>query len=77
MGFGLQFSSVNFGVGGLGNADQLVSPDHHLAHLKGVAFFLVSAILFCSDDLMIVTPHSMVAVANPLQLSLRTEAALA
>ena len=37
MGFGLWVSGVNFGACGLGNAEQLVSPDHHFSHLKGVA----------------------------------------
>ena len=71
MGFSLQFPGVNFRVGGLSNAEQLVSPDHHLAHCKGVAVFL------CSNDLMVMSPHGLAAVTNILELSLRPEAALA
>ena len=34
-----QVSGVNLGVGDCSNAQQLVSPDHYPAHLKGVVIF--------------------------------------
>ena len=77
MGFGLRVSGVNLGVGGHGNADQLVSPDCHSTHLKGVVVFCKSIILYCLNALMVMSPHGLVAVADPFKLSLSLEAALA
>ena len=77
MDLGVWVSGVNLGVGGHGNAEQLVSPDCHPAHLKGVVVFHKSAIPLCLNALMVVSPHGLVAVANPFQLSLSPEAAFA
>ena len=77
LGFSLHVSVVNFGVDGLSNAEQLVSPDHHLVHLKGVVDFHKSTIPLLFDELMVVSPHGLAAVTDPFQLSLRPEPALA
>ena len=77
IGFGIQVSGVNFGVGCHCNAEQLVSPDHHPAYLKGVAVFHKSAIPLCLNTLMVMSPHILVAVADPFQLILSPDAAFA
>ena len=77
MGISLWVSGVNLGVGGYNNAEQLVCPDHHPAHLKGVMVFHKSTIPLCSNTLVVMSPHSLVAVTDHFQLSLRPEAALA
>ena len=77
MGFGLHISGVNFGASGLGNAEKLVSPDHHFLHLKGVVVFHKSTILLFSNALMGMSPHILVTVTDPFQLSLSSEAAFA
>ena len=70
MGFGLWVFGVNLGVSGHCNAEQLVSPDHHPMHLKGVAVLYKSTILLHWNALMVMCPHCLVAFANPFQLSL-------
>ena len=75
MGFSLQVSGVNLALSGHCNADQLVSPDHYPTDLKGVAVFCKSTIPLCLNALMVMSPHGLVAVANPFQLSLSPEAA--
>ena len=76
LGFGLCFLGVNIQVGGLCNMEQLVSSDHHLSHFIRVMIFLRSGILLCSDDLMVMPPHSLVVVTNLLELSFIPELAL-
>ena len=51
MGLGLQVSGVNLGVSGQCNVQQLVSPDHHVIHLKGVVVFCKSTIQLCLNAL--------------------------
>ena len=75
MGFGLQLSSVDFCASGLSNAKQLVSPDYHFLHLKGVVVFHKSAILLCSNTLVVMFAHVLATVADPFQLSLHPETA--
>ena len=77
MGFGLWVSSVNLGVGGHCNSEQLVSPDHHPMHLKRVAVFHKSTILLCLIALMVMSPDSLVAFTDPFQLSLSPETVFA
>ena len=69
MGFGLQVTGINLRVSG-SCCKQLVSPDHHPAHFKGVALFHKSAILLSLNVLMVVSPYSLAAVTDPFQLSL-------
>ena len=77
MDFGLQIPGVNFGTSGLGNAEQLVSPDHHFLHLKGVVVFHKSAFLLCSNAFMVMSLHILPTVTNPFQFSLNPEASFA
>ena len=68
MGFGLWLSSVNFGASCFSDVEQLVSPDHHFLHLKGVA-------VIC--NFMVMSQHILAIVALPFQLSLCPKAAFA
>ena len=78
-GHGLQPPSLwcNLVVSGHCNAEQLVSPDHHIVHFKGVAVFHKSVSPLCLNALMVVSPHGLMAVSLPFQLSLSPEAAFA
>ena len=73
--FGLQVSGVNLGVSSHCNAEQLVSPDHHPMYLKGVVVFCKSTILLHLNALVVMSPHGLMAFANPFQLSLSPETA--
>ena len=77
MGFSFQLPNVNFEASGLSDAEQLISPDHHFSHLKGVAVFHKSIFLLCSNAFMVVSPHILVTVTDPFQLSLHPETAFA
>ena len=77
MRFGLWVSGVNLGVSGHCNVEQLVSPDHHAMHLKGVVVIHKSTVPFCLNAVMVMSPHSLVAFANPFQLTLSPETAFA
>ena len=77
MGFGLWPSGVHFGFSGLSNEEQLVSPDNHFLHLKGVVVFHQSTFLLCSKTFMVMSPHFLVILTNPFQLSLHPETAFA
>ena len=75
MGFSLWVSSVNFGTSGLYNVEQLVIPDFHFLHLKGVVVFCKSTMPLCSNALIVVSPHVLATVTDSFQLSLSPEAA--
>ena len=77
MAFRLLLSSVNFGASGLSDAEQLVSPDCHFSHLKGVAVFCKSAFPLCSNAFMVMSPHVLAIFTDPFQLSLCPETAFA
>ena len=70
VGFDLQVSGVNMGVSGHCSAEQLVSPDCHPKHVKGVVVFCKSTIPLCLNALMGMSPHGLAAFADPFQLSL-------
>ena len=75
MGLCLQVSGVNIGVRGHCNTEQLVSPDHHSTHLRRVVVFHKSMVPLCLNAVMVVSPHCLVAFANPFQLNLSPETA--
>ena len=77
MDLDLWVSGINLGVHGCCNAEQLVSPDHHPMHLKGVVVFCKSTVLLHLNTLMVVSPHGLATYADPFQLSLSPEAAFA
>ena len=54
--FGFRVSSVNLGVSGCCNVEQLNSPDHHPMHLKGVVVFCKSEIPHHLNTVMVVSP---------------------
>ena len=76
MGFSLWVSGVNLGACDHCNVDQLVNPDHHPAHFKGVVVFWKSAIPLCLNVHMVV-PTWPASCCYPFHLSLRPEAAFA
>ena len=59
------------------DAEQLVSPDHHPAHFKGIAVFCKSTILLPMNVLMVMSPDRLVAFTDPFQLNLSPETAFA
>ena len=67
MGFSLWVFGVNLGVSGHCNAYQLVSPDHHSMHLKGV----------CLNALIVMSSHGLADFSNPFQSRLSPETAFA
>ena len=73
-GSSLQFPGVDIWVHSLCNTEYLVSSDFHLMHFERATIFLKSLIPLCSDDLMVMSPHGLVAVTNLFMLSLRPSA---
>ena len=75
IGFSFWVSGVNFGASGLSDAEKLVSPDSHILYLKGVVVFCKSMIPLCSNAFMVMSPHILLTVNDPFQLSLSPETA--
>ena len=71
MGFSLWLSSVNFGASGLTMQSSWSVLTCHFLHLKRVAVLHKSTIPLCSNTLMVMSPHFLVTVTDPFQLSLQ------
>ena len=69
MSCALWLSSMTFGAHGLANAEQFVGLDCHFLHLKGVVVFHKSVLLLWSNNFMVMSPHVLVTVIDPLQLA--------